>query len=109
MIEEDKVSEIATNYFKDLFQSSSPDPTTIQKVIEGVSARIPDQLREELDQPYSRSEIEMAMKSLSPSKAPGIDGTHASFYQAYWEVVGEETVKTCIQILNEDAEFGPLN
>lgn len=31
------------------------------------------------------------------------------FYQAYWEVGGEDTVRTCLQILNGNADFGPLN
>lgn len=99
--DEEKISEIASNYFKGLFQSATPDLRSIQKISDCITTGISDQMREELDQPYSRSEIEVAMKSLSPSKAPGNDGTHASFYQSYWKVVGEDTTRVCLQILNE--------
>lgn len=58
---------------------------------------------------HTRSEIEATMKMMNPSKAPGIDGTHSGFYQSYWDVVGEDTVRVCLQFLNEKADIAPLN
>lgn len=104
-----KIGNIATEYFRRLFLSSDPDLQHVQQVVNCVSSKISDQQRAKLDQPYDRSEIEIAIKSLSPNKAPGSNGAHASFYQGYWDTVGEETIKVCLQILNEDADLKPLN
>lgn len=92
---EEEIEEIATKYFQDLFKSSNPSRRDMEEVTDCISYRISKQQRMELDQPYSQVEIEAAMKSLSPIKAPVIDDTYASFFQNYWEVVGEKTLQIC--------------
>lgn len=74
-----------------------------------ISPKISEQQMRELDCPYTGAEIEATVKILGPNKASGIDDIHASFYQAYWEIVGDETVKVCLQILNGDADISPVN
>lgn len=38
-------------------------------------------------------EIRRAIFSISPFKAPGVDGLHAIFYQTQWHIVGESFCK----------------
>lgn len=81
--EGDKIGKVAAEYFKRLFKSSNPRAAQIEKITSCVSTSLSDQQRRSLDQPYTKQEVEAALKSMNPSKAPGIDGTHASFYQSY--------------------------
>uniref|UniRef100_A0A0D3AZ11 Reverse transcriptase domain-containing protein n=1 Tax=Brassica oleracea var. oleracea TaxID=109376 RepID=A0A0D3AZ11_BRAOL len=38
-------------------------------------------------------EIREALFSINPDKAPGPDGFSASFYQNFWDILGEDVVK----------------
>ncbi|KAK3189240.1 hypothetical protein Dsin_028801 [Dipteronia sinensis] len=38
---------------------------------------------------------------MSPSKAPGINGFPADFYQRFWDVVGEDVTTMCLECLND--------
>lgn len=40
------------------------------------------------------------VKSISPLKAPGIDGYPALFYQRYWHIVGDDVSHFCLEVLN---------
>lgn len=62
-----EIGNIATKYFQKLFHSSNPNLRDIRDVVDC-------------------SEIELAVKSLSPNKAPGRDGANASYYQGYWDI-----------------------
>lgn len=109
MEDEGIIGSLATDYFKELFKSSKSNMEAIRRITEHILPKIPENLQRELDQPYTKGEVEAAMKNISPSKAPGVDGTHAAFYQAYWDIVGEDTIDVCLQILNENVDIHPLN
>lgn len=46
---------------------------------------------------------------MNPSKALGPDGVHALFFQKYWDIVGQETSRICLEVLNEKKDMIPLN
>lgn len=72
-----------SRYFSSLFSTSNPNNEVMNEILEGVMAKISDEQREELDRPFTRVDIEHAIKNMSPNKAPGEDGAHATFYQSY--------------------------
>jgi len=39
--------------------------------------------------PFTKTEIEQAVKSLCKKSSPGIDGLPAEFYRALWPTVGD--------------------
>ena len=43
--------------------------------------------------PPSTLEIKEALFSINPDKAPGPDGFSASFYQSFWDIIGDDVVK----------------
>ncbi|CAK8568106.1 unnamed protein product [Lathyrus sativus] len=55
----------------------------------------------ELDKPYNRDELIHAMKNMKGNTAPGPDGVPASFYQNYWEIIGEDILSTTLNILKD--------
>ena len=38
---------------------------------------------------------------MHPNKSPGTDGMSLGFFQAYWDIVGEEVTRTCMKCLND--------
>lgn len=46
---------------------------------------------------------------MNPTKAPGPDGAHASLYQRFWDIVGDDTIRVCLKILNNKEKMEPIN
>lgn len=70
MEDEEKIGEIAAAYFRELFESSSPSNGSIEEVLVGVSPRVSREQNLELSKPFTKGEIEAALKNINPSKAP---------------------------------------
>jgi hypothetical protein len=51
-----------------------------------------DNMNESLDVEPTAEEIRSATFQMHPTKAPGIDGFHALFYQKFWDIVGDDVV-----------------
>lgn len=46
---------------------------------------------------------------MHPDKSPGIDGFPAHFFQRFWEVVGEDVTKLCLDCLNGGRSVEGIN
>ncbi|KAA3478845.1 reverse transcriptase [Gossypium australe] len=58
---------------------------------------------------YTKKEIKAAVFEMGPTKALREDGLPALFYQKCWHIVGDDVIKFCLQILNEDKGFKQVN
>lgn len=77
--DEEEMGKETTRYFSSLFSSSIPSNETMNDIMEGVFSKISKQQREEMDKPFTRADIEHVIKNMSPNKALGEDGAHATF------------------------------
>lgn len=68
-IEEEVLSGVFVDFYTKLFSSS--DVTEIDQVLEGVQKVVTDDMTAELQKPYSKEEVDVAIKQMAPSKAPG--------------------------------------
>ncbi|KAK2650146.1 hypothetical protein Ddye_017635 [Dipteronia dyeriana] len=59
--------------------------------------------------PFTAEEVRYALFQMSSSKAPGIDGFPAGFFQKFWGVVGDDVTKVCLDCLNDGHFVGKLN
>lgn len=46
---------------------------------------------------------------MSPTKASGLDGAHALFFQKYWKDIGKDVISICLKVLNQGDDMAELN
>ena len=98
-----------TTYFREIFKSSNPAPSNIEKVVSGVSARVSPDMNLELLRPFEEDDVKREVFAMGAIKAPGSDGFPAIFYQKNWEVVGERVTSVCLGILNNGDPVTEIN
>ena len=101
------IASIATEYFKELFSTSSP--SRIEEVANLVPRSVTPKMNEQLTKEFQREEIIQAIHSMHPKKAPSPDRMSAIFYQKYWDVIGNDIINTVLNVLNSNASVAPLN
>jgi len=82
------VAEVATNYFKNIFHSSTCDQ--MEECLNTVPHRITLDMHEVLSRPYSMEEVKAMLFQMGPTKTLGPDGMNALFYQKFWHIVGND-------------------
>lgn len=63
----------------------------------------------ELIKDFSGEEILTAIKQMHPTKAPGLDGMSAIFFQKYWSIVGNDVTRMVLNVLNNNMCLAKLN
>ncbi|KAA3463112.1 reverse transcriptase [Gossypium australe] len=109
-VEIEEGSEIlnaASSFFQNLFKLKGV--TDSCKVLNGIEKTVTQEDNEFLLAPYRADEIQVALEGMGPTKAPGADGFSVLFFQRYWHVVGQDVIDFCLDILNNNQEFGDFN
>jgi hypothetical protein len=103
------VEEVITDYFNEIFSSSSLSPESIESALTGVDAVVSPEMNTELLRPFDEDDVKTTLFSMSPIKAPGRDGFPALFYQKIWGIVGDRVTKACLGILNHGQPISEIN
>ncbi|KAI0529211.1 hypothetical protein KFK09_001758 [Dendrobium nobile] len=59
-----------------------------------------DRVTDLLEGDITREEVWNAVRSLGPNRAPGRDGISASFFKAFWDIVGEQVNLACLEFFS---------
>lgn len=83
------MERLACEFYQNLFttqENLNPD-----LVCQHVPCKVTPDMREMLERPFSEEEVEMALFQMALSKAPGVDGFNAGFFQTH-----SQLVKACV-------------
>lgn len=75
---------IAANLYATLF--TSQNQTELEVILPFVPRKVTDDMNTLLCVPFRNGEVSKALFMTGPSKAPGVDGFNANFYQRHWEL-----------------------
>ncbi|KAK3223533.1 hypothetical protein Dsin_010558 [Dipteronia sinensis] len=100
---------VIQDYFSIMFQSSTPSDYDILQASAGIKSRLSDVTRGELGVAFTAEEVRLAVFDLGPTKAPGPDGFHALFFQKFWDVIGVDVSRVCLQVLNGTSSIRAFN
>lgn len=78
-----KITEVATNYFKEVFKSQTDSNETYGEVFRGFKRKITPEVNEDLIKEVSYDEIKKVVFSI---EAHGLDGFTGDFYQQFWMI-----------------------
>lgn len=71
----------------------------MQEFYSCIDSRISQEDNDLLTQVFSFEEVKEAVFSMHPDKSPGPDGMNPTFYQRFWDIIGEDVVNECNHIL----------
>ncbi len=101
------ISNIAVEYFHQLFNSSRPD--YVQEVVSQVDSIVTPDMNGSLLHQFSGEEIRRALFQMSPSKAPGPDGMTALFFKKYWHIVDDDVSNAILDFFASGRMLGSVN
>ena len=74
-----------------------------------IQAKVTEEMNEELTKEFTTEEVKAALKQMHPTKAPGLDGMSAIFYQKYWDIVSVDVTNMVLNVLNSNASLSDIN
>ena len=66
-------------------------------------------MNESLTHVFTKEEVATTLKQIHPTKAPGLDGMSAIFYQKYWNIVGSSVTNMVLNVLNNNLPISEIN
>ena len=101
------MAELFCDYFKGLFLTSNP--SHIEEVLATIPQVVSDSMNSDLMKNFTRQEVDAALKSMAPLKAPGPDGMPPIFFQHYWDSIGDDVSCAVLSCLNSGIIPASLN
>ena len=93
-----KIKQLVVNHFKKLFSAEANGaPEFLTRTSDFLSLTLT--LAQELELPFTNSDIQLALKNMHPFKAPGPDGFNAFSFQRYWHIVERDVCIVVLQAL----------
>ena len=81
------LSDIATDFYTELFSVKRSDEGTTLKLLQNVEKRVSQKHRASMDRIITREELRVVVAKLKRNKTPGPDGIPAEFYQYFWHLI----------------------
>lgn len=95
---EDEDKAEVQSFYHDLY--SSQGYNDMNELLQFVPARVTEDMNTSLDKPFEPYEVRVALFQMSPSKALGVDGFTAGFFQRHWDLIKDDLVPAILGFLN---------
>ena len=92
----EELEKLAIAYYKRMYSTEDINLDTEKLSQEGFTELTRGE-KEILNKPFSAVDVEISMRSMGKSKAPGPDGFQPVFYQDSWEVVGDSVTRSGLE------------
>lgn len=84
----EEVLEEVSKFYETLF--TSEDMGSWESKVDGIDSTITKHINSRLIRPVEHNEIKIALFSMNPNKAPGMNGMTPLFFQSFWHIVGQD-------------------
>ncbi|KAL4367137.1 hypothetical protein GQ457_05G021930 [Hibiscus cannabinus] len=102
-----EVLRIASDYFVILFSASPPVETPT--FLEHIPPSVTKDVNSGLLAAFTADEVIAAFRDINPRKSPGIDGLPSGFFRQNWDILGEDFVSLCLDILCGHVDMASVN
>ncbi|CAM8920557.1 unnamed protein product [Rhodiola kirilowii] len=104
------ITAIVTQYFTDIFQSQVDYRADWwNHEFDAVPKVVTDDMNDMLIAPFTEIEVKRALFQMHPTKAPGLDGFPALFFQSNWDIIGKDVIEVVLNCLNNNMLDVELN
>jgi predicted RNA binding protein with dsRBD fold (UPF0201 family) len=86
------------SFFENLYKTQGF--RAMDELLDFVQPKVSQQMNDGMDAPYLEEEIKKALFQMAPSKAPGVDGFTAGFFQRHWNLIKDDVVSAVLDFLN---------
>ncbi|CAM8968303.1 unnamed protein product [Rhodiola kirilowii] len=98
-----EIANIVTEYFIDIFHSQvNHNEDRWSNDLKIIPKLVTEDMNAMLTAPFSEGEVRRALFQMHPTKASGLDGFSALFYQSNWDIVGRDLTREVLNFLNND-------
>ncbi|KAL9666159.1 hypothetical protein QQ045_000483 [Rhodiola kirilowii] len=107
---EEGLVSLVTNYFTNIFHSQvNSEDSCWGGAFDHTSRLVSDDMNDRLKAPFTEGEVKRALFQMHPTKALGLDGFTALFFQGNWQVVGWDVTREVLEVLNHGRMDAQLN
>lgn len=97
----------AIEYFSSLYSVDNSMPS--RSFVLGKFPKLSESILAELRAVVTPEEVRRSLFSMSPLKAPEVDGLHAKFYQVNWDIVGDNVFRLVSRVFVGDHLDAKIN
>lgn len=95
----DQLARLFVDYFQHLFSSSNLVSEYVEAVLVDIPQLVSSEMNQSLLSEFTKAEVDLALKQMSPLKAFGPNGMPPIFYQHYWERIGDDMSQAILSCL----------
>jgi hypothetical protein len=88
--EPEEINAEIQSFYQQLYTSQGAP--VMADLLNLVPARVSDEMQMNLDKDFTEEEVKLALFQMHPSKAPGVDGFTAGFFQRHWDLLHDDLV-----------------
>ena len=101
------IANTTISYFEKLYTTSLP--TRIVEVTSTIPTKVTEEMNQILIRDFTMEEVEATLHQMHPTKALGLDGMFAIFFQKYWDIVGNDVSCMVLNVLNSNLSMAEIN
>ena len=85
------------DFYQNLYQSQGYND--ISELLQFVPQRVNAAMNGLLEKEFTAEEVRNTLFQMAPSKAPGVDGFTAGFFQRHWDILGDDITMAILEFL----------